>query len=482
MNNNKKLYLLGIDGLSFDFIKDHLDQLPAFKKSFDNKGAKVLKSIFPPDSIPAWITIFTGNSPAEHGILDSIDYLDDKNIDQVPTLDAFKGKTFWDTLSAAGKKVCVINPFLAFPVWDVNGYFVNGSVFTAGKKYDTNDRNLFNKFKVPLLGGLTSFPQKNELDKFITDAIAETDGLAEYAKLLHENDDYDLFFITYFTMDRYQHFLWRFTDKTDITYPGNNRYETSILDLYQRFDSIVADVQATLKDNESLVIISDHGHGQRCVRAVNINEILRKMNLFIVNTNRIKLLDKKFLIECLKNITMELVFKFNLEDIFYKLVKYLPNRKAIKKGAHLKSTNNIAEACTMFGTNPFGGIRIHKENIPKGSDYNTICDDLIKYFTEYTYKNRRIFQWIKKREEVYQGKCIDKFADLLFEMNPEFGVNWSVFTKEVSYNTTHKKISGGHDRNGCFITCNLQKPDFDKVDSVEDIYRFITEFYQKQSL
>ncbi|MCP4761580.1 MAG: hypothetical protein GY870_07345 [archaeon] len=46
----------------------------------------MLKSISPPDSIPAWITIFTGKSPAEHGVLDSIDYLDDKNLDQVPTL------------------------------------------------------------------------------------------------------------------------------------------------------------------------------------------------------------------------------------------------------------------------------------------------------------------------------------------------------------------------------------------------------------
>ncbi len=476
MNNNKKLYILGIDGLSFNFIKDHLEELPAFKESYDNGRSKVLKSIFPPDSIPAWITIFTGESPAEHGVLDSIDYLDDKNLDQVPTLDAFKGKTFWDVVSAQIKKVCVINPFLAFPVWDVNGYFVNGSVFSGQKEYGSSNKKLFDRFKVPLLGGLTSFPSKSELDRFINDAVKETDDLAEYAKLLHSDDKYDLFFITYFTMDRYQHFLWRYTDESDITYPGKNKYTDSILDLYRQFDSIVSEVKEALLENESLVIISDHGHGQRCVQALNINEILRKKGLYIVKTNKIKILDKKYLIERIKNTVMELVYKYNLEDIFYKLIKFIPNRKGIKKGEHLKTNTNIAEACNLFGTNPFGGIRIHKENIPAGLNYHSICDDLIKYFTEYSYNGKKIFQWIKKREDVFQGKHIDKFADLLFEMDPKFGVNWSVFTKEVTYNTTHKKISGGHDRKGCFITYNLNKSFYDKVNSVGDIHKFVTEY------
>lgn len=477
MDRNNRLYLLGIDGLSFDFISSHLDQLPAFKESFDNGDAKILKSNFPPDSIPAWITIFTGKSPAEHGVLDSIDYLDTKNLDQIPTLDAFKGKTFWDKLSSLGKRVCIINPFLAFPVWDVNGYFVNASVFADEKKYGSNNEDLFNKYNVPLLGGLTSFPPKSELNKFIKDAFNETHDLAEYATHLHSDDRYDLFFVTYFTMDRYQHFLWRYTDESDITYPGKNKYKDSILDLYRQFDSIISQVKATLQDNESLVIISDHGHGQRCVQALNINEILRKKGLYIVKTNKIKLLDMKYLIERIKNGVMELVFKYNLEDMFYKLVKFIPNRKAIKKGGHLKTTTNIAEACTMFGTNPFGGIRIHKENIPQGLSYDKICDDLIKYFSEYTFKGKKVFLWIKKREELFQGKYIYKFADLLFEMEPKFGVNWSVFTKEITYNTTHKKISGGHDRNGCFITYNLNKDAQTKVNSVSDIYTFVTNYF-----
>jgi len=282
-------------------------------------------------------------------------------------------------------------------------------------------------------------------------------------------------------MDRFQHFLWRYTDESDITYPGENKYKNTILDLYKRFDSIIANVKSSLNKDESLVIISDHGHGQRCVYALNINEILRKKGFYIIDTKKIKIFDKKYLIERIKNIVMNHVFKYNLEDIFYKLVKFVPNRKKIKKGEHLKTTKSIAETCNMFGTNPFGGIRIHKENISNAKNYDTICNELINYFSNYTYKGKKVFQWIKKREEVFQGKNIDKFADLLFEMDPKFGVNWSVFTKEVTYNTTHKKISGGHDRNGCFITYNLDSNSYNKVNSVSDIHNFIKEYLNVNS-
>ncbi len=469
-----KLYLLGIDGLSFQFITDHLEDLPNFKELFELGNCKGLNSVFPPDSIPAWIAIFTGLLPAEHGVLDSIDYLDETKNQKIPSLEAFKGKTFWDILSAREKRVCIINPFLAFPVWNVNGFFVNGSVFTKDRKIDANDRELIRRFPLPTLGGLTTFPKKTELSKFIDDSYRETKALSDYAKQLYNHDDYDLFFISYFTMDRFQHFLWRYSDDEDMTHPKNNHHISSILDFYKFYDEIVGDIKSSLKDGEAFVVISDHGHGRRCTHVLNINEVLRKKGLYFVDTKKIKIFDKKYLIERLKNIIIEIVFKYNLEDIFYTLSKRIPNRKAIKKGEHLKSSKNIAEACSMFGTNPFGGIRIDKENILPDRSYEEVRNDIIRMFSLYKHNNKHIFTWIKKREDVCSGRNIGKYADILFEMNSDYGVSWSVFTKEVGFNTTHKKISGGHEFVGCFFTYNLEKKYFDRVESVNDIYNLVT--------
>ena len=43
------------------------------------------------------------------------------------------GNTFWDAAGEQGKRVCVVNPFLAYPVWPVNGVMVNGPVFISGE-------------------------------------------------------------------------------------------------------------------------------------------------------------------------------------------------------------------------------------------------------------------------------------------------------------------------------------------------------------
>jgi len=97
-------------------------------------------------------------------------------------------------------------------------------------------------------------------------------------------------------------------------------------------------------------------------------------------------------------------------------------------------------------------------------------------FSSYRYKARPVFRWIKKREEVCKGKKTEKFADILFAMENEFGVNWAVFTKEIGYNTTHKKISGGHEEEGCFFTFNIDNGHVKKVNSVDDIHNFVVQY------
>jgi len=475
----KKLYVLGIDGLSYEYISKNLDSLPNFGDFIENGKGKILHSIFPPDSIPAWITIYTGLSPAAHGILDSIDYLNPKDCENIPKIDKFKGKTFWDKISASGRKVCVVNPFLAFPVWDVNGFFVNGSVFAENKVIDANDNALLEKYPAPNLGGLTSFPQKHELTHFIRESFAETKELFNYSKLLHASEDYDLFFATYFTMDRYQHFLWRYTDRKDVTYPGKNVYENSILNLYKYFDKIVGEIKNNLKKDEALIIISDHGHCRRCTKVVNINEILRKSGFFVVELAKFKYFDRHYLIEILKNNVMHFVYKFNLEDLFYEVSKLIPGRKSIKRGGHLKKSKSIAEASSLFGTNPFGAIKINNENIASNSSYDEVRNKIILMLLEYKWNGTKVFKWVKKREDVLQGEKLDKYDDILFELDPEYGVNWAVFTNEVGINATHKKISGGHNQKGCFFVENLDDAIFNRISSVEDIYNLIIGYFKQ---
>ena len=140
-----------------------------------------LHSVFPADSIPAWITIYTGRSPDEHGVIQSIDYLKRDFRSFTVDLSAFQGATFWDEASRRGKRVCVVNPFLAYPSWQVNGVMASGPVFVGGETSCSPPEALVGVDDVPPLGGIVDFPTRKTLAAFVDKTFADTRALARSA-------------------------------------------------------------------------------------------------------------------------------------------------------------------------------------------------------------------------------------------------------------------------------------------------------------
>ena len=117
MDAKKKTIMVILDGLDYEYIEKNLKQFPFYKKLYENKKLCPLESVVPADSIPSWTTIYTGLNPAEHGVLESIDYLDFKNKIK-GDYSVIQGHSFWDVLSKEGKKVFIFNPFMAYPAGD----------------------------------------------------------------------------------------------------------------------------------------------------------------------------------------------------------------------------------------------------------------------------------------------------------------------------------------------------------------------------
>jgi Uncharacterized conserved protein len=59
-----------------------------------------------------------------------------------------------------------------------------------------------------------------------------------------KKEQWDLFFISFLTLDRVKHFMWRYQDPNDPTYPGPNPFERSIKDFYVLFDTIIGEYRA----------------------------------------------------------------------------------------------------------------------------------------------------------------------------------------------------------------------------------------------
>ena len=206
-----KLVVLGIDALDPCLIEKWRADLPNISRIMDTGVFRRLESTKPPDSIPAWVTIFTGMHPWQHGIVDTMDYLDFKGGSDLDT-SALVGKTFWDRASAAGKRVCVINPLLAYPVWSLNGIMVNGPVFITGE-VQAQPPDILERYAIPELGGMTDFPRKSDLPDFIKRTEFVTRDLARFGLELLELEEWDLFFLSFLTLDRVMHFLWRYGEE-----------------------------------------------------------------------------------------------------------------------------------------------------------------------------------------------------------------------------------------------------------------------------
>lgn len=460
--NKGKVILLGFDGMDYDLTRDLIEQglLPNLKKLADNGGFSPLLSVFPPDSIPSWITTYTGLDPSEHGVLEHVNYLLDKKGEKSIDTSVFHENTFWDRIgNETGTEVCVINPFMAYPVWKVNGAMVNGPSFITGP-IQTSDSSYTSCTEIPgSIGGIEDLPSRSTIKPFYDKTVSDTEEQAKFGLDLLRQKAPGFFFQTFLTTDRLQHHLWRYCDKTDPTYPGRNEVETGVNDFFILIDKIVGQFMTELNDNDSLLIMSDHGHGMRCTHTFNINELLRRKG-YLKSAGGEKKFNKKIIIEKLKNRVLKFMNDHDFEEYMAKIAKWVPNAKALKKGSHITNYNDsMAYASDFAGTNPFGGICINKENV---DNYEEFRSQLMTELQESEYEGKPIFTWMKYREELYQGKHIDRYPDILFEMIPELGSGMSMHTDLFTVNPTHKKVSGGHKKNGIFFVNNSRQWDIDK--------------------
>jgi predicted AlkP superfamily phosphohydrolase/phosphomutase len=453
--------ILGIDALDPDLVEKWAADLPNISKIMGAGSYRRLESTKPPDSIPAWVTIFTGQHPWEHGIVDTMDYLDFKGKSTLDT-SALVGKTFWDRASQAGKRVCVINPLLAYPVWKLNGIMVNGPVFITGE-VQAEPPDILTRFNVPELGGMTDFPQKSELGAFIERTAFVTRDLARFGLELMDLEDWDLFFLSFLTLDRVMHYLWRYMDPGDPTYPGSNEFEGAIRDFFILFDGIIGDFMERLSPGQALLIVSDHGHGMRPPNAVFINEVLRGEGYLASRQGAAGPLSPVALVERTKNAFLTLMQRLDLEDWVYRIAHIIPKekRKSLKSSSYATEKEaSLAWTSDLGGGTSFSGIEMNRPLIEaSGGDYEDLRDKLIALLLSLTDKDGdQVVLYARRREEAFSGGSVGKYPDIVFELKDTYGVDRTLFCGTLGMTTTHKKVSGGHAQFGVLMLHNSGRP------------------------
>ena len=417
-----KVVMLGISGLDADLLRVYGPSLPEMRRLLLRSPFLEMRSCFPPEPLPAWTSIYTGLHPANHGILTGGDpsceypiawneHLAIGGNEPATHLQgASQLETFWGAASRAGKRVCMLNPLLATPAEKVNGILQALPLTGAEAKR----------------AGVTNAPSMRQLDTWCDELQARTMQQAARALELFHREPWDLFFVQLDMLDNAQHYLWRFSDPGDPTYPGRSRYAGRIMECYRLFDEIIGRFRRSLPDDCVLLIVSGHGHGRRCVYRLHINEWLRGQGL--------------------------LVAQERLQDILPRLARHFPGRRARCSLASIDRSASAAQLVELAGIGPCGGIALNRDAlVRRGESYRRARTMLLQKLLRLCVKGHPVVKWARTREELHEGTFTTRYPDIVFELRSDFGVASDLFVPLVTPDNAHRLISGGHTAQGVLL-------------------------------
>jgi predicted AlkP superfamily phosphohydrolase/phosphomutase len=421
-----QIMLIGISGLDADLLRVYGPSLPNLRRLMLESPFLELESTVPPEPAPAWTSVYTGLNPANHGLLAKIDCLERT----VPPGAVFHGECFWEKAARAGKQVCVLNPLLTSTSPRVSGSNVAGEALPA-------------LLDEPLI------PPASQLSAFCHTLQERTERQVARVLDFFARKRWDLFFVQLEALDYVQHFLWRYSDPGDPLYPGKNEHANRILDFYRFFDRIVGRFRSAIDREYILGVVSSHGHERRCIYHLHINEWLREQGFLQPWRPARALLHRDG--------TQRQQPRPGLRDLRLYLAQLLPWRGGLSGLRHsIDQLQTVAQMVELAGSSSsYGGIRINRELLEcQGRDYELVCETIVTGLEQLCLKDSPVVNWVKRREQCYQGKYLHAYPDILFELRSDLGVGRNIYTPLVLPDSTHRLISGTHSSHGVFLLAN----------------------------
>lgn len=467
-----RVLVIGIDSLSPVLLSKFEDDLPNFSKLRKLSPAVKLGSIFPPDTIPAWTSIYTGLNPAKHGLIYVQDVFGTQR-QEIVSIDnsIFQGRTFWDYASNSGKKTTLVFPHMAYPPWPVNGVMIGRSTteihvpkaprWAARTEIQIYPREAAAKHRIPpfMTTVFGNYPGRKKLGVYAKDLWKATSDEAEFGLRISRESDWDLYFMYFYLLDNIQHFFWRYYDESDPRYPGAGPYENIIRDSYRLFDKIVGDFMNS-NPEATTVVLSDHGHGMRPPKTVNINAFLQRKGYLVANAKRQN--TKAYLVGKLKAKLLDFVHRHELDYWLLNLatsrVFASMSKKVYVSSGSVDMEKSVAFLSSFAGAKSYshGGVEVAANNA-SGMDYEEIRSLLIKELLELREPSTgdKLMAWVRRREELYSGPYLSRYPDIVFELKEGYGAYWDVNSPLIGTAYEHNIAPGGHKKDAVFLMSRL---------------------------
>ncbi len=423
-----KLIIIGVDGMDYDYVREHNHNLPFLNSLLENNNYPHMRSVFPADTTPAWATIFTGVDPSVHGIINFVNIGDQNNTYKKFNFDddEFKGKTFWDKLSNEGYSNVILFPMNIKKGWEINGLMItrpyNGkiNVWPHKKSYLYNPNE-------SILSSELEYTSENKLELVLEDFNKKYNEEYRITKLAIENENCDVFFSYFSTLDGIQHAFWKYCDSKHPEYPGNNKYQNAIINMYEKIDHMLKEFSNMIPDVPMLVI-SDHGHGARPVWCARINEILKREGFLKPKCKVNNSSSRSGIRKILRNVGIKFVQKYGLPTPLKIILKKIPIwKKLFVSSNDFDWENTIAYLSDLSAMKnySYGGIRVKHID---GINLDKLCDKIIYQIKDYKIDNENIpaFKWIRRTNTLYHGKYLNRYPEIIFLLDERYGASWDL--------------------------------------------------------
>lgn len=426
----RKLIILGIDGMDYDVVKRYYDVLPNIRRLMEQNADTRLRSVFPADTTPAWSTIYTGLDPTEHGIINFVNVGAKNNTYKPLVFDdsAFKGRTFWDKLNDRGLSCAVVLPMNIKEGWDINGLMITRPYNGTIKVYPKEKTELYSP-RADILGTEGKFTTEASLPALRDEFFSKVEEEFRLTKLAVENESVDVLFSYFSTTDGIQHDFWRHCDPTHPAYPGKNPHENVIRDMYVRMDQYIGEI-IKMQPDTPLLVLSDHGHGARPVYVARINEMLKRGGYLVPTAGNTSSSNKKNIKKVLKKSAIKVVKTVGLPKWAMKLAKKFPIWKNLfASGNDFDWNKTVAYLSDLSALKnySYGGIRL-SETV---SNKDELADEIISYLKTIRIESedKPLFQWIQRTNTFYHGPYLNKYPEIIFQMDERYGGEWELGEK-----------------------------------------------------
>lgn len=262
-----EILVIGVDAGSFETVSPMLDrgELPNLESLIHRGFHAELQSSIPPWTPTAWTSLVTGKNPGKHGIFDF------KTPDQERLVNAtdVKARRIWEYLEEYSRPSIVVNVPVTHPVYE-ESIIVPG--YLGPKRDDLRGRA--DEIVSELEDEIGEYRIYSSGDHESNDELCE-----EYERLMEMRKDAILYLCNEY---RWEFAMVQF-QRTDTVF-HELPHEEYISRVYRKLDNCVGEICDDIEP-ENVLVVSDHGMGERGDWDFRINTWLQKQGYLETTTN-----------------------------------------------------------------------------------------------------------------------------------------------------------------------------------------------------